>query len=491
LSAFHAGIKLGALRRHNFEYLILIKGNDGLKPSRCNFFIDMEGGGKLAFNSSSVYLAEIYADKYPIIQKLISRPDSAETEEEKRFLESLIEGQYLIDDELDEVEDLKARNRASRFNHAGFVLTIAPTLACNFKCDYCFEKQRPERMTDETIKALINFSETYIRRAENIAICWFGGEPTLCLSSIEKIYGEMGAKAAKYNAKFQPGTIVSNGYILDGKMAEKLIACGIHGGQITLDGPQRIHDRRRVLQNGKGTFRRIIENLKESSPAMKFVIRVNLDRRNYDMAFETLEALDKEGILPNVTVYFAPVNYTGSVCQDMMGLCLSTEEFSREQVELYKKLVENGFYQIEYPSLAAGGYCGADADSSFVIAPDGLIYKCWEEISVADDRSIGSIFTDETTPRQRANRLKYMAWDPFEKSECRQCEILPVCMGGCPHDGIANSNPVRGACVSWKYNLREMLTLRYICDLRKGAQNQQIETLTAEGGDLDAHYPEK
>ncbi len=444
-----------------------------MKPSRYNFFIDMVGGGKLAFNSASAYLAEVYQDKYPIIQRLLSGSLTPNTDEEKEFYQALTEGQYLVDDTLDEISSLKAKNRTTRFDNKSFLLTIAPTLACNFKCDYCFESQRPEMMKDNTIKSLLKFGEKYIRRAENMVITWFGGEPTLCVPIIERISGEFQSLAAKFGAAMQPATIISNGYILDGAMAEKLKLLGIHGGQITLDGPERVHDIRRKLHSGKGTFQRIIHNLIETSPILKWVIRVNVDRDNHESAFEVVEVLDKEGILANVYVYFAQVNSSEGVCGDMLGRCLSTEEFSINQVRLYQELINRGYYQIEYPSLAPGGHCGADTDSSFVVTPDGMLYKCWEELTLKDDRSIGSVFSDELTPLQRSNRLKYLAWDPFEKAVCRECNILPMCMAGCPSDGLRLNHPDKGACIPWKYNLEEMLTLRYICDIQK--QSKSLE----------------
>jgi len=326
-----------------------------MKPSRYNFFIDMNGGGKLAFNAASAYLAEVYEDKFPIIHKLLTDSSPPETDEEQELYQALVEGQYLIDENLDELATLKARNRINRFDHKSLLLTIAPTLGCNFKCDYCFESQRPEKFSDETMAALLKFTEKNLRRSEDMAVTWFGGEPTLCLSIIEKVSGEFRNIAAKRGANFQPATIVSNGYILDGKMAERLKSAGIHGGQLTLDGPERVHDQRRKLHNGKGTFQKIIQNLAESSGILKWVIRVNVDRDNHESAFEVIEVLDKEKILGNVYVYFAQVNSSEGVCGDMLGRCLSTEEFSVDQVKLYKKLIENGFYQIEYPSLAPGG----------------------------------------------------------------------------------------------------------------------------------------
>jgi len=91
-------------------------------------------------------------------------------------------------------------------------------------------------------------------------------------------------------------------------------------------------------------------------------------------------------------------------------------------------------------------------------------------LTLKDDRSVGSLFDENPTPVQRANRTKYEAWDPFEKSLCRDCNILPICMAGCPYDGMRINSPEKGVCIPWKYNLEEMLTLRYICDMQRQSE---------------------
>src|SRR5512142_469963 len=101
-----------------------------MKPSRFNIFLQHENGNTLAFNSTSTALAEIEACHYPVIERLLQEPASASTDEEKQFLDALIEGRYLVEDLVDELEFLKVHNRRQRFGGTVMMLTIAPTLAC-------------------------------------------------------------------------------------------------------------------------------------------------------------------------------------------------------------------------------------------------------------------------------------------------------------------------------------------------------------------------
>ena len=54
-----------------------------------------------------------------------------------------------------------------------------------------------------------------------------------------------------------------------------------------------------------------------------------------------------------------------------------------------------------------------------------------------------------------------MTWDPFEKSECLKCPVLPNCMGGCPYVGIRSEGQDKGDCSILKYNLGEIIALTY------------------------------
>ena len=438
-----------------------------MKPSRYNIIIDAGDGRKLAFNSATAALAEIDPETFSRITSIFTDPSTVDHAANRVLVKHLRRGGFLVEKDLDEVASLRMLNRMRRTGNTTFFLTIAPTLACNFGCDYCFENSQSHRMSESTQDALLRFSDEHIRDAEQMLITWFGGEPTLCLDIIEKLHGNFIELATKHRIALLPSSIITNGYMLDQPMAERLRSAGVGEAQVTLDGPEAAHDARRKLRNGKGTFRRIVDNLAMSSDILKIVVRVNVDRTNLSQAHEVIELLDREGILPKVNVYFAQVNSTGATCADMRDRCFSTEEFARGQTQLYRQLVADGFYGIEYPSLAPGGHCGADTKNSFVVSPDGYLFKCWEEVALAAENSVGSVFSDELLPNQKANLSAYESWNPFTKDRCVECEVLPICIGGCPYHGMKKTAQDSGLCCTWKYNLQDMLLLRYLCEQRK------------------------
>lgn len=71
----------------------------------------------------------------------------------KPDLESaLLEGGMLVEDDKDEFAELLIRNKIERFADSNLTLTIAPTMACNFCCPYCYEKGREYITMSETVQ---------------------------------------------------------------------------------------------------------------------------------------------------------------------------------------------------------------------------------------------------------------------------------------------------------------------------------------------------
>ena len=154
----------------------------------------------------------------------------------------------------------------------------------------------------------------------------------------------------------------------------------------------------------------------------------------------------------------------------MRDHCYGDEEFSQTLVQIYDRLLSMGISQIEYPRVLSGAaFCGALSDGYYVVSPAGDLFRCWEELSTDSSRSIGNLFSTEPTEQQTRNSDAYRNWDPFALTECRECDILPVCMGGCPLRGIQLKTTTRGTCLPWKYNLKEMITLKYACETAKPA----------------------
>ena len=54
------------------------------------------------------------------------------------------------------------------------------------------------------------------------------------------------------------------------------------------------------------------------------------------------------------------------------------------------------------------------------------------------EKVISQIFkgVDTLIGNKKKNVFKWLAWDVFEREECLECDVLPICMGGCPFVGL-------------------------------------------------------
>lgn len=69
------------------------------------------------------------------------------------LVDKLTSGGFIIPDETDELDVIKTRNE-ERINRKDYMLTILPTLNCNYKCWYCIQDHIPSRMSAETIESV-------------------------------------------------------------------------------------------------------------------------------------------------------------------------------------------------------------------------------------------------------------------------------------------------------------------------------------------------
>ena len=226
----------------------------------------------------------------------------------KPDLESaLLEGGMLVEDDKDEFAELLIRNKIERFADSNLTLTIAPTMACNFCCPYCYEKGREYITMSETVQDQLTsqLKEKY-QHIHELTVSWYGGEPLLAIETIEKLTKKIKSVlplGCKYNAD-----MVTNGYKLTRRVAEKLKDMDIHYIQVTLDGSKQAHDSRRILHNHQPTFEHILDNIRECADILNISIRINVDKTNINEATEIFDWLERYGLKGRVGYYLAPVD---------------------------------------------------------------------------------------------------------------------------------------------------------------------------------------
>ncbi len=440
-----------------------------MKPSNYNFVWPLADSRFLLFNSVNCALAETTS---PFSNLLVSEkfdPGNL-SPAAQQFVNEMTNCGFFIEDEIDEGKVLKYKFNHGKFEKRHLNLTIAPTLQCNFACPYCYEQsddseasQNHGFMTEAVRQSIFDFIVAQAASIKKLTIVWYGGEPLLAKDIIfalsEKIIDITRRHGVDYSAM-----MVSNGFLFEPETISQLKTCGIQTVQITLDGPPAEHNRRRKLKHGQqGTFERILENivlLKTSGIAVH--VRISIDHANAASVDELLDILTQHE-LQDIHLYPGRIVALTKGCASVQGSCLATEDFSRFKLDFWQKLHRRGFKLAMnriFPK-AVPFFCNAASVNTFVIDSDGDMYKCMEEIG-DKERSIGSLAGAARTGnrQQKMQEIRWLTWEPFEFSACRECKLLPICQGGCPYQGMFVQDNVPH-CPEWKYSLEQYEKLRY------------------------------
>jgi radical SAM additional 4Fe4S-binding domain len=436
-----------------------------MKLSNYNVFLNYDDSTLLVFNSISCALAKADNEFMNIIQN-IDFDYNQLVGSQKELVDKMIQGNYIINNDIDELKLIKYRNYMGKYNRSALGITIAPTLSCNFKCPYCYENAKSGIMNGLIQNQIMKMIEESCKHIEILNITWYGGEPLLCKEVIYEM-SEKIINVCKSNKVQYSSGIITNGYLLDSETLNKLELCKINRAQITLDGPSFIHNKRRVLKNGDNsdTFDDIIGNIiKFKNSSIDLSIRINVDNTNSSLEYleELLDVLIAND-LNKVYVGLGHVKAYNDCNSSIKNICLSNEDYAKLNLSFQEILHAKGFISdnyLYYPRIKSN-YCCYDSANAFVIDPDGNMYKCWNDIGTTD-RSIGNVNNWNST----CNNDKYMKyinsvlWSPFESDKCRKCKLLPICMGGCPFNGVKAGHP---ECEKWLYSLYDTLKFTYKC----------------------------
>jgi uncharacterized protein len=368
---------------------------------------------------------------------------------------------FVLEDEIDEVEAVGQAFSLSRSSRYAPSLTIAPTMDCNFGCAYCFENHVPGAMREPVQDHLVDFALSHCRSVGErtpLAVTWFGGEPLMGLKAIDRLTGRFQALRERGEIGEYRASIITNGYGLTPQTCAVLDRCEIVHVQITVDGPARIHDQRRFLKrNGGPTFARILENIGNLPPAMAVLVRMNVDRENMGAFEELFEALEQLDLLERVVVDLAQVeNFSAAATAPSV---LNSRDFAAFKSEAIA-LCERRSWPIvaEAPSVSLTGVCQVDSLNSFVISAKGELYKCWAELE-NDGHVVGRL--DQPDTWHAVVQTPLTGRDPLDDTECRECRLLPTCMGSCPMVRDLNRRFHGKQCPPYKYHFEALVSRQF------------------------------
>ena len=401
-------------------------GRSGLKPSRYNVWIE-RGDTAYVYNGLSGGLLGL-----PIQVK--RQIDRGSFELNRSVLDNLERGLMLIPDDLDELELLGDHYDATRRDRSRFALTLVTSLGCNLACPYCYEAKHPALMEPDVQRSILDVVDLQLQSVKQFHVTWFGGEPLVGKAALFALSDEFIARSADHAVRYD-ANIVTNGYLLDERTCTELRERRVTNVQVTINGPQDVHDRMRPRAGGGGSFRQIIDNLHHAVQHFNVSVRVNLDLNNVGRVEELLRILADEGFSGKLSTYPAQIvgvsDGTGRPSSTYGAPCFSSREFATAALQFAEMAASYGLAPIALPR-PTGAPCTAVRENELVVGSKGELYKCWMSVGNRLEE-IGNIRNYSVL---NGRLRKWLDYDPLNDPECRACIALPVCMGGCAHHAM-------------------------------------------------------
>ena len=393
-------------------------------------------------------------------------------------VDGLVESELLVPHSSNEHLMLSNASRSASSSVRTLTRMILPTSYCQLGCFYCGQEHAQKTMSSETMERLIEDVESSLRTGgfERLLVTWFGGEPTTAPEVIRSLSSRFLTICKELGIRYE-SRMITNGLALTQPLAAMLVKeCRVTVFTISLDGPERIHDSRRATKTGKGTFARILGNIKDiaasGNPSDCAVhIRVNIDKENAPYVHEFIEILADHELAKRVNVDLAVVVPWSLHSNPEF---IDRNDFAEMEIGWFGHLLSRGFRVTLLPTPRASA-CLAAEPSSAVVATDGNLHNCaltplaLHEIT-RTTRPLGHLkLKDPKAGLDRHNEIFRLI--SSKEIPCSSCKYLFLCQGACPKDiekGLLN-------CPGFKFNLPARMALHYL--MRKRLESPQAPEL--------------
>jgi len=424
-----------------------------LKVSPFLHILSMDNEYMALYNSLNLEIAFV---KKLLIEKYRRGDNFVSTDQESEMiLRSLLKINLLIPEDSDGFELYNSYTKALQ-KPAINILYLLLTDACNLRCGYCYfladmyKDYNFSFMSEEIMVAAIEMFARCIKKSiadgsDDQQIVIYGGEPTLnkktLLTTLKYIDS---AKERGILPSYVSVTINTNGILLDEEILEQSRKSGAVVA-ISIDGPQEIHDQKRISSLGKGSFENVIKayNLAKSIGA-KTGVCVTVDKHNLSQLQKVIywmaDSLDTKGMGFNILIE------SGKIETEVEYQRYS--QIAAEQlIECFKIAREKGIYEDRMmrrvkcfvekePVLSDCGGCGLQV----VVSPDGRIGVC-QAFCGSKEYFVSEPF-ETFEPENHPFWKEWRSRSPFSIPKCKSCIAFGNCGGGCPYSAYKRQGTI-------------------------------------------------
>ena len=223
-------------------------------------------GEALLFNSENEKFLLLSSELEKIYRDYVLNPNDLQSVHPE-FFNTLKNNRFIVPSAVDEAETLIHQWEKNDNDESSFGIIINPTLNCNMRCWYCYEKHEGKQtMTEDTRKAIYRFIDDKVSdpKLKTLNVSFFGGEPLLCFNDYVLPILQYAAKKCQENNITLYSNFTTNAVLLTDKVIEALNALPLGKKatfQITFDGNREVHNKTRIGLNKKPTYDIILHNM--------------------------------------------------------------------------------------------------------------------------------------------------------------------------------------------------------------------------------------
>ncbi|MEM2713862.1 MAG: methyltransferase domain-containing protein [Candidatus Pacearchaeota archaeon] len=385
-------------------------------------------------------------------------------------------------------------NLNNEFDNILRTLVINVTDRCNLDCLYCSRqsfRKEPKEMDPHLLEKILKKASDYAEKNRiRLIIQFHGGEPLLNFNKIIKAVDKLSKDQQKYlMLRIQTNATLLNSYILN-ECKKRKIEIGI-----SLDGRKEENDLVRIDREGKGSFKKIIKNLKLLKKYQKNIRCLTvITNANIKKLDQILKFFSSIGI---TEVNFLPLNVepkTKTIKKELIPELQTMIKYGKKLFDTWVTLLKNEKTKINIPlfqtfiwNLLSSNSkeikkfrinCGAGINSIFINA-DGTAWACGP-FCTTNKLKLGDLNYHSFFDIQKHKNYK-----TFKKritqniKKCKNCAFQYICKGGCPVNSFRkkwNLFEADNLCEFWKEIIKHILSKIY--------KNQQIIKLIPESNIL-------
>ena len=431
------------------------------KKSAFTMVLGDDERGHVMHNSITGHTLNLTARQHDALQAFFCRIAGPVGASDQALLTDLAALGFVVPMGEDEERREHERFLAHQHSQERLYLTIAPTMACNLQCTYCFQQDmvKSRTMSPEIQAEVIRFVGTRLTPDTRLVVVqWFGGEPLMALDAVrsmtEKLYQACEVRGISYTAE-----MLTNGTLMTREFIRDLPQLHLSALQIPLDGSPATYARRKQVSapRAERLYQSLIENLSEILDVIGSVtIRINVDRNNVDAGKEVVDMFHLAGVIDDrIDFRLGFLNTQRDVVDCIPHDCFRPSEFAATERDFQAYIADRGYRVYGRPAHREHP-CIAPLHNAYTIDPTGRIGKCVPAMGT-DRTAFAGVRPEglEDTLRAVQQSHPLADFDPFISDVCGGCPLLPACLGSCPRSHA----PDRSVICPHELGLEEKLRL--------------------------------